>query len=234
MPSALFVISEEGYWGEECANPLDELRNKDFDIDIATPSGSKPVIDETSLNPDNAFVTEEAAELAQDLHEGYEGIQNPEPIASVDSTNYDVVVFPGGHGTMWDINTDSHARALLRDAVEGNDGKALVVCHAAGLMAFTRTSDGDYLVADRDVTGFPNAWEEDLIDENDRLPDGRKLPYWVEDEVRAAGANWDADPDAEENVIVDGDLITARGPLSSSAAADTLLSELGDGTSSDD
>ncbi|WP_408957090.1 type 1 glutamine amidotransferase domain-containing protein [Natrinema sp. 74] len=227
MASALFVVSEEGYWGEECANPLDALRTEDFDIDVATPSGSKPVIDETSLDTDSPFVTEEAAELAQEIHEGYEGIENPEPIASVDAAGYDVVAFPGGHGTMWDINTDVHARTLLRDAVEGDDGKAMVVCHAAGLFAFTRDSDGDYLVADRDVTGFPNEWEADIVDEYDRLPDGRKLPYWVEDEVRAVGADWDAEPDAEESVTVDGDLITARGPLSSGAAADALLSELG-------
>jgi putative intracellular protease/amidase len=58
------------------------------------------------------------------------------------------------------------------------------------------------------------------------MPDGRKLPYWVEDEVKAAGANWDAELDADVSVTVDGDLITARGPGSSAAAADTLLEEL--------
>lgn len=227
MASALFVVSEAGYWGEECANPLDALRRAGVDVDVATPSGAEPVIDDTSLDTDNPFVTEEAAELARDVHEGDEGMQDPDPIASVDAGDYDVVAFPGGHGTMWDINTDIHARTLLRETVEGDDGKALVVCHAAGLFAFTRDSDGEYLAAGRDVTGFPNEWEEDVVDEYDRLPDGRKLPYWVEDEVRGAGANWDAEPDAEESVTVDGDLITARGPESSGAAADALLSELG-------
>jgi putative intracellular protease/amidase len=77
------------------------------------------------------------------------------------------------------------------------------------------------------VTGFPNAWEQDIVDENDLLPDGRKLPYWVEDEVKAAGGNWDADLDSETSVTVDGDLITARGPGSSQAAGRTLLAELG-------
>jgi putative intracellular protease/amidase len=115
---------------------------------------------------------------------------------------------------------------LLRGAVEG-DGTALVVCHAVGLLAFTRGSDGDFLVAGRDVTGFPNAWEEGIVDDHDLLPDGRKLPYWVEDEVRAAGANWDAELDSDTSVTVDGDLVTARGPGSSAAAARTLLAELG-------
>jgi putative intracellular protease/amidase len=59
------------------------------------------------------------------------------------------------------------------------------------------------------------------------MPDGRKLPYWIEDEVRAADANWNAELDAETSVTVDGDLVTARGPGSSAAAAETLLTQLG-------
>jgi len=37
------------------------------------------------------------------------------------------------------------------------------------------------------------------------MPDGRKLPYWVEDEVVLAGADWDAELDADTSVTVDGD-----------------------------
>ena len=110
--------------------------------------------------------------------------------------------------------------------VEG-DGKALVVCHAVGILAFARGSDGGFLVDGRDVTGFPNAWEENIVDEDDLMPDGRKLPYWVQTEVEAAGGDFDPELDADTSVTVDGDLVTARGPGSSAAAAETLLSELG-------
>ena len=65
------------------------------------------------------------------------------------------------------------------------------------------------------------------MDDDDLMPDGRKLPYWVEDEVKAVGANWDAELDADTSVTVDGDLITGRGPGSSADAAQTLLDELG-------
>jgi len=59
------------------------------------------------------------------------------------------------------------------------------------------------------------------VDDDDVMPDGRKLPYWVEDEVVLAGADWDAELDADTSVTVDGDLITGRGPGSSAAAAET-------------
>ncbi|WP_225332855.1 type 1 glutamine amidotransferase domain-containing protein [Halomicrobium urmianum] len=224
MASALFVVSEEGYWGEECVEPLTTLTDAGVDVTVATPTGSPPVIDERSVAPDT--VGEETAERVREVHESDERLNDPEPIADVSVEGHDAVVFPGGHGTEWDVNQDRHARRLLRDAVEG-DALALVVCHAVGILAFTRDSEGDLLAEGREVTGFPNEWEEGIVDERDLMPDGRKLPYWVEDEVVAAGGDWDAELDQDTSVTVDGSLITGRGPESSAAAARTLLEELG-------
>ena len=227
MSTALFVVSEEGYWGEECVEPLETLSDAGLEITVATPSGNPPKIDERSIDPEE--VGEETAEHVREVHESDERLNDPIPTARADAEAYDAVVFPGGHGTEWDVNQDSDARRLLRDIVEDEDGgKALVVCHAAGILAFTRDSHGAFLVNGRDVTGFPNEWEEGIVDENDCMPSGRKLPYWVEDEVKAAGGNWDAELEEDTSVTVDGDLVTARGPGSSHAAGEALLEELDD------
>jgi putative intracellular protease/amidase len=225
MTDALFVVSEHGYWGEECIEPLQALSEAGVDVTVATPTGDPPVVDERSVDPEN--VGEHTAKRVREADKSDPRLNDPEPIARVDADDYETVVFPGGHGTEWDINQDRHARTLLRETVEGEDGTALVVCHAVGILAFTRDSDGEFLVEGRSVTGFPNEWEEGIVDEDDLMPDGRKLPYWVEDEVRAAGADWDAELDSDTSVRVDGDLVTARGPGSSAAAARTLLEELG-------
>ncbi|RDI71001.1 type 1 glutamine amidotransferase domain-containing protein [Halopelagius longus] len=222
--TALFIVSEEGYWAEECIEPLTTLTDAGVDITVATPSGSEPVVDERSTDPEN--VGEETAEYVKEVIESDDRLANPEPLATVDAEEYDAVVFPGGHGTAWDVNQDRHARQALLNAVAGDEGKALVVCHAVGILAFTREADGSFLVEGREVTGFPNEWEEGIVDDNDLMPDGRKLPYWVEDEVKAAGGEWDAELDADASVTVDGDLVTARGPESSTAAAEALLEEL--------
>ena len=218
-------MSEEGYWAEECIEPLTTLEAEGVDVTVATPSGSPPVVDERSLDPEAAGGEERVAELRK-VDEEHPKLNDPEPIAQVDADGYDAVVFPGGHGTVWDVNQDRHARQLLLDAVAGEEGVALVVCHAVGILAFTREADGTPLVEGRSVTGFPNAWEADIVDDDDVMPDGRKLPYWVEDEVVLAGADWDAELDADTSVTVDGDLITGRGPGSSADAATTLLEEL--------
>ena len=226
MTTALFVVSEEGYWGEECVEPLTTLESAQIDVTVATPTGSEPVVDERSVDPDE--VGEETAAEVREVDDSHPGLNDPIPVARAPRDEYDAVVFPGGHGTEWDVNQDRHARQLLLDAVAGDDGVALVVCHAVGILGFTREADGSFLVDGRAVTGFPNEWEEGIVDEDDRMPDGRKLPYRVEDEVTAAGADWDAELDADESVTVDGDLVTARGPGSSAAAGETLLDELED------
>ena len=223
MTSALFVVSEEGYWGEECTEPLTTLTEAGVEITVATPSGEPPVVDERSIDPEE--VSEETAERVREVIESDERLDDPIPIAEA-SAEYDTVVFPGGHGTEWDVNQDRHARSLLADTIANGD-KALVVCHAVGILGFTWGDSEGRLVEGRDVTGFPNEWEEGIVDDKDRMPDGRKLPYWVEDEVKAAGGNWDAELDADTSVTVDGDLITARGPGSSAEAARVLLEELG-------
>jgi len=225
MTNALFVVSEEGYWGEECIEPLVRLDAAGVEITVATPSGSPPVVDEQSADPET--VGEETAEKVREYDTNDERLANPVPIATVEAADYDIVVFPGGHGTMWDINTDQHARRLLAATVDGDDGIALVVCHAVGLLGFTHTADGEYLVDGRQVTGFPNEWEADIIDDHHVMEHGRKLPYLVEDEVIAAGGQWDAELDSDTSITLDGDLLTARGPESSAAAAERLLDVVG-------
>ena len=222
--TALFVVSEEGYWAEECIEPLNALGAAGVDITVATPSGAAPEPDERSLDPET--VGEEPAERYREVAGADPDLNDPIPLAAASAADHDAVVFPGGHGTVWDVNQDRDARQILLDAVAGEDGVALVVCHAVGILAFTREADGSFLVEGREVTGFPNAWEADIVDDDDVLPDGRKLPYWGEDEGVAAGGLWDAELDADTSVTVDGDLITARGPGSSEAAAETLLDAL--------
>lgn len=79
-----------------------------------------------------------------------------------------------------------------------------------GLPAFTRDSNGSFPAEDRDAIGFPDEWEAGVGTDNDLVPGGRKLPFWVDDEAKAAGADWDAELDAEASVTVEGDLVTGR------------------------
>ncbi|MFB6086898.1 MAG: type 1 glutamine amidotransferase domain-containing protein, partial [Haloarculaceae archaeon] len=89
MTSALFVVSEEGYWGEECIEPLTTLSEAGVEIDVATPTGGSPVVDERSVDPDN--VGEETAETVLEVHRTDDRLNDPSPLTEVDAFEYDAV-----------------------------------------------------------------------------------------------------------------------------------------------
>jgi hypothetical protein len=84
MTTALFVVSEEGYWGEECIEPLATLDEAGVDVTVATPTGNPPVVDERSVDPET--VGEEISEKVLDYDQNDERLANPEPIATVDAS----------------------------------------------------------------------------------------------------------------------------------------------------
>lgn len=212
MSEVLFIVSEKGYWAEECIEPLKKVR-ENHETTVATPTGEKPVPDEASIEGYESFVDED------------EQLNSPVPLVEAfeDRERFDAVVFPGGHGTLWDINQDHHGRKILAEFLD-EDKPALVICHAVGILGFARNDKG-YVVEGKDVTGFPNEWEDGQVDENE-IREGEKLPYRVEDEVRSAGGNWDAELDDDISVTVDGKLVTARGPDSSRVGAEKFLEQL--------
>src|SRR6056297_4164316 len=136
MSNALFVVSEEGYWAEECIEPLTTLEAEGVDVTVATPSGSPPVVDERSLDPEAAGGEERVAEL-RDVDENHPGLNDPEPIATVAADDYGAVVFPGGPGQsdlvfdpVGELPAVWHRVVLVDDAVlpvvrEAGDGAPL-------------------------------------------------------------------------------------------------------------
>lgn len=220
MTRALFVVSEAGCGGAGCTTPVTALADAGFDVTVATPSGAAPRLDEAAVG------LSEMDAAVREIHRTDARLNNAIRLGDVSAGQFDVVVFPGGHGALWDVNQDRAARRLLRETVGGEDGVALVAGHAAGILAFARDGDG-FLATGRRVTGYPNAWLAERLEDDRCLPDGRKLPYSPEDEVRAVGGEWDAALAEPTCVRTDGDLITARGPESIDRAVDALLSALG-------
>jgi hypothetical protein len=66
-----------------------------------------------------------------------------EPLTTRPGAGVDVtVVFPGGHGTVRDVNRDARARSTLAAAVAGDEGVALAVYHAVGVLALPAAATG--------------------------------------------------------------------------------------------
>ena len=204
-----------GFWLEEFAAPYFALKDAGAVITLASPAGGQPPLDPKSDEPDAQ--TPATERFRQDT-EAQAALASTVPLNQVSAEEFDAVFYPGGHGPLWDLATDSHSIALLEAFDRANKPLALV-CHAPGVLIHVRAADGQPFVAGRNVTGFTNS-EEAAVGLS------AVVPFLIEDEFIRLGAHYEKGPDWQVHVVTDGHLITGQNPASSEAVAHALLSML--------
>jgi putative intracellular protease/amidase len=201
-----------GFWLEEFASPYYTLLDAGAKITIATPKGGKPPLDPKSDAPD--FQTESTKRFKAD-EKANEALANTVTLSSVKESDFDAVMYPGGHGPLWDLTTDLDSIALIKAFVEA-DKPVASVCHAPSVLLNVKLSNGEYLVKGKKVTGFSNT-EEDAVQLTD------VVPFLLEDALQSKGAIYSKVADWNSYAITDGKLITGQNPGSSQAVAKELL-----------
>lgn len=147
-----------GYWAEELVVAHRTLMQDGHTVDFATPGGIKPTVDKVSLQAEAAGSEERAEDFRTYLDMIDVDLFAPLVLADVDTSAYDALVLPGGHGPMADLFKD---RDLGRILVEANGAGKIIApfCHGpAGLLSAT-AEDGAFAFAGRRLTVFTNSEE---------------------------------------------------------------------------
>jgi putative intracellular protease/amidase len=98
------------------------------------------------------------------------------------------------------------------------------LCHGTAALLDVKTSAGRYLIEGRTMTGFANV-EEDFGD----AAVGRKImPFRIEDEAKARGANYVQAGLFKAFAIRDMNLITGQQQYSGRKVAELVIEALGD------
>lgn len=207
-----------GYWAEELVVSHQTVRATGHTVHIATPGGAKPTVDQVSLAPESAGGQERADGFREYLATIDAELSAPLVLADVDSSAYDAVVLPGGHGPMADLYKDADLGRLLVAA--DRDGKVIApFCHGpAGLLSAT-LDDGSFAFAGRRLTVFTN--EEELNGGT-----GENTPWLVEDALKELGAVIENAAAWSSNVVRDRNLITGQNPQSSEDVAKEVIKAL--------
>jgi len=201
-----------GFWLEEFASPYYTLLDAGVKITLASPKGGQPPLDPTSDTPD--FQTESTRRFKAD-EKANEVLANTVKLSSVKESDFDAVMYPGGHGPLWDLTNDENSIALIEAFVKA-DKPVASVCHAPAALLNAKLPNGDYLVKGKKVTSFTNTEEEAV-----QLQD--IVPFLLEDALKEKGALYSKGDDWSSNVVTDGKLITGQNPGSSEAVAKELL-----------
>ncbi|MFC4146571.1 type 1 glutamine amidotransferase domain-containing protein [Micromonospora mangrovi] len=195
---------ETGFYVGEAAEPWEVFRAAGYDVDLVSVAGGQPPQDgrEENDKTQNDFLA--TADVA-----------NTPKAAEVDPAGYDILVFAGGHGAMWDFPGNPDLARIARSIYE-RGGVVAAVCHGPAALVDLKLSDGANLVAGKRVAGFTND-EEAAVGLTDQVP------FLLADKLTEAGAQHVPAPDFTEHVVVDDRLVTGQNPQSARALAEAIV-----------
>jgi len=208
--------SKTGFWLEEFASPYYVFKDANVDVTLASPNGGQPPMDPKSDEPDSQT---ESTERFKNDEDAQAALAHTLKLSDISPEEYDAVFYPGGHGPLWDLAEDRDSIALI-ESMYASGKPVAAVCHAPAVLRHAKTLDGSPLLMGRSVTGFSNSEEEAV-----RL--SGVVPFLLEGELKAKGANYSKADDWQPNVITDDTLITGQNPASSELVAKAVLEKLG-------
>ena len=219
-PRAVLVLTNHGTLGHtgaptgfylpEAAHPWKVLKDAGFSVTFASPDGGPVPMDPGSVDREDpmnaAFLESPAVRKALD---------HTTPLARVEPSEVDALVFAGGHGTMWDLP----ARPVVGDAIVRVDdagGVVAAVCHGPACFVGVLDEEGEPWIAGRRVAAFTN--EEERAVEMTNV-----VPFLLQTRLEELGAKVEAAPKFTEQVVVDERLVTGQNPSSAEKMAREIV-----------
>jgi putative intracellular protease/amidase len=200
-----------GLWLEEFAVPWTLFSEAGYTVTVASPGGGAAPIDPASLENYEPTPQNEAARAA---------LQDTRAVdTALTAEGYDAIFFPGGHGTMFDLPTDAQVQRLVSEFAQA-DKVLASVCHGPACLVGAMLRDGTPVVQGRRVTAFTDA-EEAAVELTEQMP------FLLESRLRELGAEFVPAENWQDNVVVDGRLVTGQNPQSSASAAQAVIGLLG-------
>ena len=202
-----------GYYFPEVAHPYFELSKAGIQVDIASPKGGPAPVDQKSV-----VLTDPVNKRLHSDVNFMDKLARTKALSEVDQSKYAAVIFAGGHGTMWDFKDSRDVQKVTADVYE-RGGVVAAVCHGPAALVDVKLSNGKYLIAGKNLTGFSNEEEEavQLI---------QIMPFLLEDALKAHGGKFQQADLWRENVVVDGQLVTGQNPASAAGVGSAVARKL--------
>ena len=137
--------------------------------------------------------------------------------SQVNPDEYDIMLYTGGSAPIFDIPENTAIQDIATHIYENNQGIIAAVCHGTAGIVNIKTSDGKYLIANKKVNGFPEAFEN----KNSALY--QHFPFIIEKAVEERGGNFEYGEKAKAYHVVDGRLVTGQNFQSSKLVAEQSI-----------
>ena len=221
-----------GFWWSELTHPYYAFHEAGYEVEIFSPAGGKCEADGMSDPRDASGYS--ASDL---ISMGFIAtpslaaqVEGTRPVTDIEVASFDAIVVAGGQAPMFSF---AAATDLHRKFVEFYEaGKlACALCHGVAVLKYATLTSGEPLARGKTVTGFANV-EEDFADNAvwgmGLLPrDQHLMPWRIEDDLKALGANYVQAGLWRGYAIRDGNLITGQQNFSGTETAALIIEALG-------
>ncbi len=207
-----------GLWFGELVQFYDVFDNLGFVQDIASPMGGKCPIDPRSLK---WFYNSGIEYQYKKNPEFMALLNNTTPVDEINPSEYNVIFFTGGHGTMFDFPENEKLQEITRTIFE-NLGIVSSVCHGYCGLLNVKLSNGRYLIDGKKLTGY--SWMEEIL-----AGVKKYVPFNVEQKANERGARYKKGflpfiPYVQQ----DGRLISGQNPFSTKKLTKLIIEKLVD------
>ncbi len=221
-----------GFWWAELTHPYFQFTEAGYQVGIFSPNGGRCQADAMS-NPEDASQWQAEDVISRGyLHDPafIELVENTRRVDEIDVDSYDALVVAGGQGPMFTFETATNLHAKFVEFYEARKVTS-ALCHGVAILRYARLSNGEPLARDKTVTGFANV-EEDFSDKSvwdaGSLPrDVHVMPWRIEDELKALGANYIQAGLWKGFAVSDENLITGQQNFSGAETAALVMEVLG-------
>jgi putative intracellular protease/amidase len=210
-----------GLWASELFHPLSAFEARGYTITIASPDGGAIAFDAMS-DPRDPSQYSAADTLSLDHIENRADIMaqlgTTPAIGALVSDEYDAIMVCGGQAPMFQFPNATGLHTLIGEFY-GTGKPTAALCHGTAALLYV---DGGKFVAGKTMTGFADS-EEDMAD---NIVGQKVMPFRIEDEAKAKGANFVSGPAFEPFATQDGNLITGQQQNSGEKTAKLVIAAL--------
>ncbi|MGD1839360.1 MAG: nuclear transport factor 2 family protein [Thermonemataceae bacterium] len=168
-----------------------------YHVDFVSPKGG--AIPLAYINPYDSLHA--AALYDTDFMYALSHTQKP---TEVNPDEYDIILYTGGSAPIFDIPQNTDIQRIATHIYEQKKGVVAAVCHGTAGIVNIKTSDGKYLVAGKNVNGYPEAFE------NKESALYKHYPFVIEKEIEKRGGMFEYGEKAKAYQVTDGRLVTGQ------------------------
>lgn len=217
----LFITSNAHFYGNsdiestnhfpEIIFAYDEFIKQGFEVDFVSPKGG--AIPVGYIHSSNT--TTKKYLYDENFMNKLEHTYTPDQI---DYNNYLAVYYSGGGSAMFTVPENNKIQKITTKIYEDNNGIVSAICHGTTGLAHLKKSNKTYLVANKQITGFPDLFE------NKDAAYYKEFPFSIQDKIIENGGNFSFSEKGWDNYYIhDGRIVTGQAPTSAGLVAKKVI-----------